>query len=1712
MAQVLGFDPKDVRNYVLREQEKLSQGIRESESKRSRLRGNAHAAERTAMLAEEKKLQTELDSLRRTFAGREMRVTGASSAANVLQGYQKAAIRNAKEPVEALRALFGAGGAASTPGPVHITGAAATVSGTIPLVVPASQIVATLGPGAISVVVPGVSGPAGPSGSGGQSGGALGGTATATGGKSTLGTLLQEKVTKTAKSTLLQTRELAASGEVLDKFYKEVQGVMEKRKEVTTTSPLQKAKQKLDQQLADLKAGTAGGDSAVYQKQADALRRFVGTKKNPTAAARELEEMGQGVLVSRARGLAGTWEQRAATLAQREADQRQAAMVDEFQQRTKLRKDLDAARKRSDREEERRKKQTQATLDQQASAYDEALAARNKVAAATTKVAQQLQDKRRQQQREALLKQQEAAFRTATYAGTTAAVGDFVRLGGREISRVAPAGGGPSKVVYEREEGRNKHTLTATYGPKGAEAVVTTKKLNDSRNEFGYLGDLVTNTAKVTAWAASVAVLYKSVELVKHGFQTLVETGPQIARLEQVFKGVGGSAHQLASDVMGLAAANGADTHEAMESAIQWSRLGLTRVQVNEAVRVSLMAANVAQMDALDATEKLQGVYQAYGLSVGQLRGELGQIVALSNTYNVTNADMLTGLSKVASVARQVGLPLAELQGLLAATIGGTAQSGANIGNMMKSVVLGLSNPELQQKLRTQFRFESTSGGEDIKPMNQLLADLFVKYQHLNDLQRQSLLFSVAGRTQASRLSEMLNSYVKAQVLAVNAQLNINTAESENMKIKAALGTQLKGLTAEWERFVVVTGSKGPVQAMTALTSAMRNVLTLMNTPAGNLATTGILGLIAATGMKTVTAGMGLGEGGGFLARSGSRVRGAMSGLNTAMMAVYARSMGGGLASNIATREVTIAGATRTSALYTFSEAMLRVGRSTAVTSGAVRTMATAVGAATRALGVGLIALRSWIVPMAVIGGVVWAFNRSMESLGMSSEAAEAKLAGFNEEAQKAAAAAGAFGEAAQALNTIQRAMTPEKGFQAMRGEDLKRYLDQAGGLAGLYEPDLNKQAELQKQFRGQAEELRKQGDTAGILKMIETERLKLGEARRGALQREFVALENSRRADAAEIERLKKADNGPLGMFGRETRHQKINELERRSSEADSAKIRNLSEQDAAFDEQTRYTVKYQSALKTQEMLWQSIGEVYKTVNANNPLEKAGFQVAALDAQNRAIEAHLKLLEQEDNADQAAQSAKEKRTQELAARERQLRLEVGKIENYVRSGPEMGFTGYGAPSAVNLKKGEDLSENERLYPDEEIRKRQSELDQIAQQQRDLQKNIFPGPEGVGSQRRQALRTADVEEQKKLQAERAALEANMRNFELQSYQQFGQREAHMAVRPSEYGRDETQIALRRREAILREEAKARQEINRLTVQGTGSLEDQYHLMEARNRLLELESMHIQTNVALRTRSYEVEREINQLMVDRRKEFEHSVLDAGPAETLRKLAAMRMGRSGNMSAGQFLSLSPELRRDVSMIDTRFDPHRIDLERERHRYSRDSRDNFNRTEADLSRQRIGDARGLTDGFAAKYDTLEAAAASLGRVADQGNRAADALARIANLKFGGGGGGADAGPTPTATIIAGGSLPRNPQAGGVGGGAGHTNGETLNQEYKVWQASHAHYSGSEMNAGFKDWQKSHPYKDDYHDFAWAPGVSDEDKQKYGPIMRQLEAESKR
>lgn len=1517
--------------------------------------------------------------------------TSPAKAASLAQKYFTEAMKRQMEPIEALRRAFGGGGGGggTGPAPAPMAAAATAAAATAAATTAAATTAATSKAAAKAFTPGGASGPQ-----------------------------LEERTTTTAKNMLVQRRELLGMGRTVDKFFKEVNGALEPIKEMETNSRLKARQGRLAEQVAKERA-LLEADAAIPGNRRDPAKmaRLMGRQAAMLdsfvsgQAGTELEKMGQAALVARTRAAASKYRQRGGALMDESIEARQAELVSDFKRTAKIRKEMDAARRRGDKAEEERLSVERGALEERIAGNNKVLGARQKSEVRNQRSAEKVAEFDRKQS-------QAAAYRSGTYLGADYAYADFLASGGREVRRTeSKRPGGPRSLTAEREAGGMKEILTVNYGKAGAEILHTTKAMTAARAEAGYLaGDFVKNTAKVALWAASVGVLYKSLALATHSMSEMIAVGAQVQRLDQIFRGVGGTTEELTNNVLQLAAANGRSGQEAMESAIQWSRLGLTKSQVNEAVRVSLMAANVADMTAAESTTQLQAIMQNYSLSVGQLGSVLGELNQISNTYNVTNAAMLEGIARSGAIAKQAGIPLAELMGLLGATIGKTAQSGANIGNMIKSVTLSLSNPAMQKELRQGFGFEVTGGGAEIKSMSTVLAELFIKYQELNDAQRQNLLFTVSGKTQSSRLAAMLDSYVKSQTLAVNAQLNLNSAEVENLKIKSALKAQLTGLATEWERFVVIQGSNGPEQALNGIAKALRNVLTLMNTTGGSWATTGLLGIMTAASMKVALTGMTMKAGAGqpgFLGRTGQRVAGAMKGLNTYVMEAAEQFAGN------SDRRVGLLGA-RTPrgvrsgilGLAYKGEDWSKFARESESANKGLRALAGAGGMAAKGIAMATVALAEFGLPILAIVGAIYAFNAGMEAIGLSSEKATARMAGFNAEAEKASAAAGAALEAAKLFQTVERALPTMRN-----NADRENLLSQAAEATHGDIADPSERAKAVAQTKEEWLLLSKQSEVYGGLnryaesnKALEAERAKELQRNFNQLQKEYEARDKDIKRNAQELDRLKKAQQGAFKWINPGTRQKNIDELEARKSEKESQQIRNRLEATnlESLEERLKYDTKIATALEVQRMSLEAIGDIYRNIGTSNPFEKSLVQIAGVDAQLRAIDLRMVALQKGDEKDFAGKAVREKEMARLKKEEEDQR---GKLEeaNETLAAPH-------AP-AYDMTIWAAMARGKREIAQSDKDRLEADLKRNLEDQKQVDAGFLPGLAPDDSERRRLEKRKIIAEREKLEAERSALQGNMPLIQAQTSMQFGREEARRETSPFEVGRDETQKLQNKRQGIENRIAEIEHNPNR----GIKELAEHMELLTQRAEVYK----------ALRDRTATVERDIKQLAIEQNKEFEHSLLGAGPGELLRKLAAMRMA-GAQMTNGSFMSLSPGMRQDVAQLDPRFDPRMMDLQREKQRQARQPGSEFDAGQAEISRQ-IGGLAGQLKQYLPDISTYEAATASVNKLGDAASRAADAANGAAdrlNALLANGTGSKVSPPEP-----------RNPQSGGVGGGQGRT-----------------------------------------------------------------------
>ncbi len=340
-----------------------------------------------------------------------------------------------------------------------------------------------------------------------------------------------------------------------------------------------------------------------------------------------------------------------------------------------------------------------------------------------------------------------------------------------------------------------------------------------------HTSSLLRNAATYTRWMIPVQAVMGMTSAFNAGVAGAIKVDRQFATLRAVFRGTDAEAQRLKVGTLELAAAQGRSADEAMDAAIRWSRLGMTRIQVLQATKVSLMAANVAEMTAAEASEKLSAIYATYRLNVGDLPVVLARLNAISNRYNVTNKDLLEGIVRVAGVAKEAGLELRDLEGMIGAVTGATGRPGQEVGNALKFVVTRLAAPETMKGLKEGFNIDLSGPNGDLKSMSQIFRELSAIYPTLNNAQKQYFLKLTAGSRQAARFALVLDQYRQSQILAAEAGFDTSSAFRENDKILASLQSRVESLSASWTKLFTAMGDAGAFDLLSSLTSGMGDTI-----------------------------------------------------------------------------------------------------------------------------------------------------------------------------------------------------------------------------------------------------------------------------------------------------------------------------------------------------------------------------------------------------------------------------------------------------------------------------------------------------------------------------------------------------------------------------------------------------------------------------------------------------------------------------------------------------------------------------------------------------------------------------------------------------------------------------------------------------------------------------------------------------------------------
>lgn len=169
--------------------------------------------------------------------------------------------------------------------------------------------------------------------------------------------------------------------------------------------------------------------------------------------------------------------------------------------------------------------------------------------------------------------------------------------------------------------------------------------------------------------------------------ETLVKTEDAVVSLQRVLNDDSLSNETISGKLYDLAAKYGQTFENANSIAQNFARTGMDWNETIKATEAALLALNVAELDATQASDGMIAIMQQFGYEASNLTGIIDILNKTADNYAVTTDKLLTALQRTGSSAKNANLSLQETVGIVTALSEATGRSGENLGTAVNSLI-----------------------------------------------------------------------------------------------------------------------------------------------------------------------------------------------------------------------------------------------------------------------------------------------------------------------------------------------------------------------------------------------------------------------------------------------------------------------------------------------------------------------------------------------------------------------------------------------------------------------------------------------------------------------------------------------------------------------------------------------------------------------------------------------------------------------------------------------------------------------------------------------------------------------------------------------------------------------------------------------------------------------------------------------------------------
>lgn len=213
------------------------------------------------------------------------------------------------------------------------------------------------------------------------------------------------------------------------------------------------------------------------------------------------------------------------------------------------------------------------------------------------------------------------------------------------------------------------------------------KDVNDGYNILG------SEFQRRSQWFLTGTMFYGVINGAKEALSTIKDVEMGMVEIARVMEDSNFVFNDYRDDLLKLGVDYGQTFDNVQDISLRWAQAGYNVKDSLQLTQDSLMALNTAELDATNATESMIGIMAQWQLQAEDLSLVMDKVNKTADNYTVTSQDLVDGLLRSSSAARNMNMTLDETIGLLTTMREASGRTGAEVGNALNSILSYVQRP-----------------------------------------------------------------------------------------------------------------------------------------------------------------------------------------------------------------------------------------------------------------------------------------------------------------------------------------------------------------------------------------------------------------------------------------------------------------------------------------------------------------------------------------------------------------------------------------------------------------------------------------------------------------------------------------------------------------------------------------------------------------------------------------------------------------------------------------------------------------------------------------------------------------------------------------------------------------------------------------------------------------------------------------------------------